>query len=84
MGFLDNAGPSILQLGIVAIIGAITLTILGTLAAGFTGAAASAIANATLAISNFFVLLPTLGTILIAIVILGAVAALGYMFMSRR
>lgn len=71
--------PAIVQvLGYVGIVGAVVLLVLTTLSTSFTGVAAEVIGNITLAIANFFALTPVLGTIFGAVLILGAVALIGY------
>lgn len=80
-GFEIGEGRVIVgTLVVLAITGAIGLLVLNniTTQAGFTGAAAGAIANITLSISNFFALMPVLGTVFGAVIILGAVAYIGY------
>jgi FtsH-binding integral membrane protein len=77
---ISDAKTLVVVLVVVGIVGAVGLLVLSTLqtTGSFTGAAAGAIGNITLAIANFFSLMPTLGIIFGAVVILGAVALIGY------
>lgn len=77
---LDDAKVMIIVLVVVGVTGAVGLLILSqlTTVGGFTGASLGAINNVTLAISGFFGLLPTVGIVFGAVVILGAVALIGY------
>jgi hypothetical protein len=77
---ISDAKTLVVVLVVVGVVGAVGLLILSQLTAtgSFTGAAAGALANITLAISAFFGLMPTLGIIFGAVVILGAVALIGY------
>jgi len=82
---INEAKVLIVVLVTVGITGAVGLLILSTLQTqgSFTGAAAAAIGNITLSISNFFTLMPILGTVFGAVVILGAVALIGYTAYQR-
>lgn len=82
---LGDAPGLVITLVIVGVIGAIGLVILGNLgnSSDLSAAGAEAINASENAIANFFSLLPTLGIIFIAVILLGAVAMLG-MWMWRR
>lgn len=75
---LGDAPNLILLLVVIGIVGSIGLLITTNVGSTFT--ANSAAANATLkaqeAVTNFFELMPVLGTIFIAVILLGAVAYL--------
>jgi hypothetical protein len=80
---LGDAPQLVQVLAITGIVGAIMLLIITTVGANFTGKASEAIGNITLAISNFFSLTPVLGTVFIAVILLGAVALLGFAAYKR-
>lgn len=82
---LGDAPNLVTTIGIVAIIGAVILLVVvgiqGSLTVGT--AAANATEKGVEAITNFFDLLPVLGTVFIAVVLLGAVGFLFYAGMKR-
>lgn len=83
---LGEAPNLILLLVIIGIVGGIGLLIITNVGSTFT--ADTAAANATLkaqeSVTNFFELMPVLGTIFIAVILLGAVAFLAVTrFMNR-
>lgn len=80
---VGDAGPLIITLVIVGIVGAIGLTVLAGLATGLTGDAAGAVGNATAGITQFFSLVPTLGLIFISVILLAAVVG-GFMYYNRK
>ena len=83
---LGQAPALVMSLVIIGVFGAIGLLVMSNISnsGGFTGAAANALANATLAISNFFSMMPTVGTIFIAVILLGAVTMLGVNYARNR
>lgn len=80
---LSDAPRLLTVLAVTGVIGAILLFVISSISAGFTGVAAEAIGNITLAISNFFSLTPVLGTVFIAVILLAAVAVLGVVAYQR-
>lgn len=82
---LEDAKVMIVLLVVTGVTGAVGLLVLSqlTTAGGFTGASLGAINNITLAISGFFGLMPTVGIVFGAVVILGAVALIGYAAYQR-
>lgn len=74
---LASAPQLLTVLAVTGVIGAILLFVISSISSSFTGVAAEAIGNITLAISNFFSLTPVLGTVFIAVILLAAVAVLG-------
>jgi hypothetical protein len=77
---IEDAKVLVTVLAAVGVTGAVALLVLSQISTSgsFTGASAGALANITNAISNFFGLMPVLGTVFGAVVILGAVALIGY------
>lgn len=75
---LSDAPSLIIILVVIGIVGALGLAITAGIAdsGSFTGDAANALGNITLAIANFFSLTPVLGTIFIAIILLAGVVGL--------
>lgn len=80
---LSDAPQLLTILAVTGVIGAILLFVITSISASFTGGAANAIGNITLAISNFFSLTPVLGTVFIAVILLAAVAVLGVVAYRR-
>jgi len=83
---LQQAGPMIMLLVVVGIIGAIGLTVITGVGDTFTADSAAANTTDTIvtSITNFFDLVPVLGTILIAVILLAAVGALAYFGYMRN
>ena len=80
---LQDAPQLLTILAVTGVIGAILLFVITSISSSFTGVAAQAIGNITLAISNFFSLTPVLGTVFIAVILLAAVAVLGVVAYQR-
>lgn len=80
---LQDAPQLLTILAVTGVIGAILLFVITSISSSFTGVAAEAIGNITLAISNFFSLTPVLGTVFIAVILLAAVAVLGVVAYQR-
>jgi len=82
---IEEAKVLVIVLVVVGVTGAVGLLILSQLQSlgSFTGAAAGALNNITLAISGFFGLMPTLGIVFGSVVIRGAVALIGYAAYQR-
>lgn len=85
---LSYAKGALIGLVVLAVTGAVGVAVVAGIQTTFAPAGgnlslASAAYNITVnmvsAFTNFFALAPTLGTVLIAVVLLGAVAVLGYM-----
>ena len=75
---IQQAPSLIMALVIIGIVGAIGLSVIVGVGSAFTANSveANATVQATTAISNFYALLPVLGTVFIAIILLGAVMLL--------
>jgi len=80
---LSQAPQTVVLLVIIGVVLAIGLLILAGVGTSLTGDAALAIGNVTEAINNFAGLMPVLGTIFGAVLLLGAVVFL-FVFASRR
>lgn len=84
---LGSAPSLILILVVIGIVGAIGLSVITSVGDSFTAgsAAANATDQAVSAVDQFFSLLPTLGIIMIAIILLAGVGALLFFgFMRNR
>ena len=82
---LGSAPTIILTVVLVAIVAAVGLLVLNSIStqSGFSGAPAAAISNFTALISNFAVLMPVVGTILAAALIIGVVI-MAFVYMRNR
>lgn len=89
--FKSNKGQSLQQapafitlLVVVGILGAVGVYIISQVGTSFTGDAAHVISNITSTILNFFSLMPVLGTVLVAVILLGAVALIAFLYQRNR
>lgn len=82
---LGYAKGALIGLVVLAVTGAIGVAVVAGVQSSFTvnSAAYNVTVQIISAFSNFFALAPTLGTVLIAVVLLGAVAILGYIGYQR-
>lgn len=75
---IQEAGGITAALVGAGVTGAVGLLVLSQMSTSFTGAALGVINNITASLSNLFGLFPVLGTVFGAVIILGAVALIGY------
>lgn len=81
---LQQAPAFITLLVVIGIVGAIGVYIITQVGSNFTGDAAAVVGNITETILNFFSLMPVLGTVLIAVILLGAVALIAFLYNRNR
>jgi len=82
---LNYAKGALIGLVVLAVTGAIGVAVVVGVQSSFTtnSAAYNVTVQIVSAFTNFFALAPTLGTVLIAVVLLGAVALLGFIGYQR-
>jgi hypothetical protein len=81
---LNNASAVIITLVVIGAVGAVGVLIVTELGTSLTGDAALVIGNITETILNFFALMPVLGTVLAAVILLSAVVGIAFLVNRNR
>lgn len=81
---LQQAPAFIILLVVIGAVGAVGVYIVTSIGANFTGDAALVIGNITDTILNFFSLMPVLGTVLVAVILLAAVIGIAFLVNRNR